>query len=106
MDRIPKQIQKIIEDYVNNLNQEISVDKVILFGSYAKGTVHEYSDVDLAIFSDYFKNISRIDGIQYLLLRAMDYDIDLEPQPFTMDDYKEPVGIVEEILKTGIEIPI
>lgn len=36
----------------------------------------------------------------------MDYDIDLEPQPFTMDDYKEPEGLVKDILKTGIEIPI
>ncbi len=106
MDRIPKRIQEIINDYINNLSQEIPVAKVILFGSYAKGTNHEYSDVDLAIFSDYFSDMSRIDGIQYLLLRAMNYDIDLEPQPFSIDDYNNPVGIVEEILETGIEIPV
>lgn len=106
MDRIPESVQSIIKDYIEKLNKKIVIDKVILFGSYAKGTTHRYSDVDLAIFSDYFKNMNRIDGLYFLLLNAMDCDIDLEPQPFTMDDYRQPVGIVEEIIETGIEISI
>ncbi|MGD9678698.1 MAG: nucleotidyltransferase domain-containing protein [Vulcanibacillus sp.] len=106
MDRIPESIQKIIEDYVMKLSKEIPVEKVIIFGSYANGNPHKYSDVDIAIFSDYFKNMNRVDGIYFLLLNAMDYDIDLEPQPFTLDDYNQPVGIVSEIIKTGIELPI
>ena len=56
MDRIPKSIQIIIEDYIAKLSEIITIDKVIIFGSYAKGNTHEYSDVDLAIFSDYFKD--------------------------------------------------
>ena len=106
MDRIPESIQKIIEDYVMKLSKDIHIEKVIVFGSYANGNPHKYSDVDIAIFSDYFKNMNRVDGIYFLLLYAMDYDIDLEPQPFTLDDYKQPVGIVSEIIKTGIELPI
>jgi uncharacterized protein len=42
-------------------------------------------------------------GIQtppYLL----EYDLDLEPLAFTSDEYVERLGIVDEILKTGIEI--
>lgn len=106
MDRVPEQIQKIIEDYIYNLSKQIPIQKVILFGSYAKGNTHKYSDVDIAIFSDYFKQMSRIDGLQFLLLSAMDYDIDLEPQPFTIDEIEEPSGLVKEILTTGIEIPL
>jgi hypothetical protein len=30
--------------------------------------------------------------------------LDLEPQPFTVDDYLNPEGFVEEIIRTGIEI--
>ena len=52
MDRIPESIQKIIEDYVIKLSKVIPIEKVIIFGSYAKGNSHEYSDVDIAIFSD------------------------------------------------------
>ncbi len=106
MVRIPEPVQKVVEDYIIKLSKDIPVTKVVLFGSYAKGTIHKYSDVDIAVFSDYFKDMSRVDGIHLLLLRAMDYDIDIEPQPFTMEEYKKPVGLVEEILKTGIEINI
>ena len=106
MDKIPESIQKMVDDYIDNLSRQISIEKVILFGSYAKGNTRKDSDVDIAIFSDYFKSMSRVDGIQFLLFRAMDYDIDLEPQPFTMDEYKDPVGLVHDILRTGIEIPL
>jgi len=106
MDRIPESLQKIITEYIIKLSKQIPIKKVILFGSYAKGNTHKYSDVDIAIFSDYFKDMSRIDGLYFLLLNAADYDIDLEPQPFTMDEYDQPVGLVNEILKTGIELPL
>ncbi len=105
MVRIPESIQKIVEDYIMRLSKQIPLQKVILFGSYAKGNTNKYSDIDLAVFSDYFKDMSRVDGIHFLLLNATDFDVDLEPQPFTMDDYLEPVGLVQEILKTRIEIP-
>lgn len=106
MVKIPKPVQTVIKDYVSNLTKEINIGKVILFGSCAKGSMHDQSDVDLAIFSDYFRGVNRIDGIRFLVLRAMDYNVDIEPQAFTMDDYEKPIGIVEEILKTGIEIPV
>lgn len=106
MDRIPKPIQNIIEDYIIKLSKQIVIDKAIIFGSYAKGNACKYSDIDLAIFSNYFQNIDRVDGIYFLLLNAVDYEIDLEPQPFTMEEYYQPVGIVKEIIRTGIEVPL
>ncbi len=36
----------------------------------------------------------------------MDYDIDLEPQPFTLDDYNQSIGLVSEIISTGIELTL
>lgn len=104
MDRIPESVQKVVKDYVAELRKQIPVEKVVLFGSYAKGTPHEFSDIDLAIFSDYFKDMSRIDSLRFLLLKAADYDLDLEPQGFTMDDYYQPLGLVSEILETGIAL--
>ena len=106
MDKISQSVQEVIAEYIRELGKQIPIQKAILFGSYAKGTIHRYSDVDIAIFSDYFKDMSRVDGIHFLLLSAMDYDMDIEPQPFTMDEYREPVGLVEEILKTGIELEL
>lgn len=36
----------------------------------------------------------------------MDYDIDLEPVAFTAKEYFHPEGIVDEIIKTGVEIAV
>ena len=106
MGKIPKQIQGLIEDYVKKISNQIPIKKAFLFGSYSKGTYNEESDIDIAIFSDYFNSMNRADGIYFLLLQAMDYGVDIQPQAFTMKDYEEQLGIVEEIIETGIELPI
>jgi uncharacterized protein len=104
MAQIPEGIKKVIEDYIRELKKEIPIEKAVLFGSYAKGNQHNDSDVDLAVFSDYFDGMRRVDGINYLLLRAMEYDIDIEPLPFTKADYFDQNGFAKEVLKEGIEI--
>jgi len=106
MAEIPEQIKNVVEDYVKKVSFHIPVKKAILFGSYAKGIFDKDSDIDLAIFSDYFKGMNRTEGIYFLLMQAADYDVDIEPQAFTWADCEEPTGIVEEILKTGIEISL
>lgn len=106
MDKIPESVRKIINDYIRKISKEIKIEKVILFGSHAKGTTHQYSDVDLAVFSDHFKKNTRIENLKFLIYNAMDFDIDLEPQPFTLDDYNHPEGFIEEIIRTGIDISI
>lgn len=104
MVKIPEAVRSGIEKYVERIRQEISVDKAILFGSYASGNFDNGSDIDLAIFSNYFQGMRRVDSIAFLLGHAMDYDLDLEPLAFTLDEYSERLGIVDEILKTGIEL--
>ena len=107
MAKIPENIMNIVEDYLKDLSSDIKIDKAILFGSYAKGNYGVDSDIDLAIFSDSFKDMDRIESIKYLLKRARKYrGIDLQPISFTKQDYEEKIGIVEEVLKTGIELSI
>lgn len=106
MAQVPEGIKQIVEDYIRKLKKEIPIEKAVLFGSYAKGKQHNDSDVDLAIFSDYFNGMRRVDGINYLLLRAVEYDIDLEPLPFTKADYSEKGGFAREVLKEGVEITV
>lgn len=104
MGAIPQEVLNVTIDYISKLKKQIPVEKVILFGSYAKGTYTADSDVDLAVFSSAFDNMSRVDGLTFLLVQALGYKIDLQPQPYTMKDYVEHTGLVDEILKTGIEI--
>ena len=104
MVNIPEAVRSGIENYIERIRQEIPVDKAILFGSYASGTFDDGSDIDLAIFSNYFQGMKRVDSIAFLLGHAMDYDLDLDPLAFTSDENSERLGMVDEILKTGIEI--
>lgn len=104
MATVPKSIQEIVRSYVKKIEKQIPIKKAMLFGSYAKGNHTEDSDIDIAIFSDYFDSMKPIDSFRFLFLEAMDYDVDLQPQAFTLNDLYEPKGIVENILKDGIEI--
>jgi predicted nucleotidyltransferase len=46
--------------------QGIVVNKIVLFGSFASGRYHEYSDIDLVVISDDFKNKGFWDRIEIL----------------------------------------
>ena len=104
MAPIPQEVKRAIRDYVDKIQQQIPVRKAILFGSFAKGTYDAGSDVDLAIFSDHFETMSRVEGITYLLMNAINYGLDLEPVAFTNKEYDERLGIMDEIVRTGIEV--
>jgi predicted nucleotidyltransferase len=101
---IPEEVQDVVIKFVEKLKKEIPVEKVILFGSYVTGNYDDGSDIDLAIFSDYFEGMKRVDSITYLIIRATEYNLDLEPIAFTVREYREKEGIVAEILRTGIEV--
>ena len=107
MAEIPEKIRGVIDNYLRDLSSEIPIEKAVLFGSYAKGNYNKESDIDIAVFSDYFKNIERVEGIKYLLKKARKYrDVDLEPIPFTKKDYYESDGFTQKIITTGIEIKL
>lgn len=96
-------ILKSVEDFVSSAKKNnIIIEKVLLFGSYAKGTPHDHSDIDLAVFSKQFtdnpfKNneliqfTKRLPQMQLHLYPLKEYDDDL---------------FVNEIRKHAIEIPL
>ncbi len=103
---IPKKIEKEIIEYVANLRKgRLSIKKVILFGSYAKGKQHKWSDIDLCVISPRFKNT--FSAMQYLWLKRLnDYGHTIQPVGFSPKDYQEGSSLINEIKKTGVEIKI
>jgi predicted nucleotidyltransferase len=94
-----------INKYIALLKQEgIDVSKVILFGSYAKGTAKPESDIDIAIISSQFgKNNLK----EMMLLRriALKIDSHIEPLPFSPKEINDRYSaLAQEILKYGISI--
>ena len=103
-----EQVKAIIQKYVQTLIQDgIKIEKVILFGSYAKNNAKPESDIDLCIVSkDFGKN--RIKEMSYLLLKAYDICTLIEAIPYHPDYFKEYdyLPLIDEIITKGVEIPI
>ena len=105
MDELSKKINKIVYEYISDVNKHIRIDKAYLYGSYAKGNYNEHSDLDIAIFSDEFKDQSFVDAVSFLFSIARKYkDICIEPVAFTTSDLYEYNPFVKEIVETGKEI--
>ena len=87
----------------------IHVNRVILFGSYAKGTASEYSDIDIAVISNDFKDknlLKRLELIGEALARAKIMD-SVEVLPYTEEEFnskREGSFASDEIKVKGIEI--
>ena len=47
MDKI--EILKFLKEHKSELQDKFGIQKIALFGSYAKDTAHEMSDIDIAI---------------------------------------------------------
>lgn len=107
MAKIPSEIIDLIEKFIKLLKEEnIVVEKVILFGSYAKGSYRVDSDIDLAIISPNFKEEDCIENMTLLLCKANELKADIQTIPFSVEEYNNPKGIMEEILNTGIELKV
>ena len=76
--------------------------QVFLFGSYAKGTNQEESDIDIAVILREFENTIDIQLELMRLRRKIDSRI--EPHPFREKDFNMTNPVVNEILKYGQQI--
>lgn len=100
-----KKIKKIIKNYTDLLQKDgWPIQKVILFGSYAKGNANQYSDIDICLVSPKFGK-DYIEETQYLHKKIWQTDSRLEPVAFNPRDFAEDENpFVWEIKKTGIRI--
>jgi len=104
MVKVPDRVKLIIDKYISLLiENKIQIEKVMLFGSYAKGTFHEFSDIDLAVVSDFFEGI-RIKDTGKIRHITLAVSSDLEIFPYNSKEFKSDNPFVNEILETGIQI--
>ncbi len=57
------------KDILPHLVDEIGAEQILLFGSVAKGTAKEDSDLDIIIVADLFESMSFLERMPYLLKR-------------------------------------
>ena len=105
MDANVEKVNKIIISYINDVQKHIKVNKAVLYGSFAKGTSNNYSDVDLAIFSENFINKNSIEINSFLFSLARKYkEVCIEPMGFYYSDLFSDNPFVKEIMTTGKDI--
>ena len=80
-----------------------NVDKIVLFGSYAKRCAQSESDVDLAVF--FTSQDARLLAQYRQLARiCVNSTLDIQVQPFHTYELATPCGIIEEIEAYGLEL--
>ena len=82
------------------LSGEIRIEKVILFGSYAKGESHRDSDIDIAVVSPDFTG-DRLEDQLRLMKSRRKVDLRIEPIPFRPEEFTNDNPFVREIMDTG-----
>ena len=81
-------------------NQGIKIDSAYLFGSFAKGTEHKWSDIDIAVISSDFSDNRFEEGVRLMKL-SCDIDTRIEPVPFNPETFIDEDPLAWEIKKTG-----
>lgn len=98
-----KDIESQIKGYLEGLeSMGFPVYNAILFGSMAKGKAHDYSDIDLAVWSpafgdNYFEIIEKTAPLKRNFKKV-------ELHPFRITDTYENNPFIREIIDTGIVV--
>jgi len=82
----------------------IHLRKVILFGSFAKGTQHEWSDIDVALVADEFTGVGFLDAKLFSKIGIKEPYIRIEELTYPTDYFESGDPLIEEIMKTGMEV--
>ena len=93
-----KEAREIADKYAERVVTSLKPSSIILFGSYANGTPHSESDIDIAVLMNEFNgNWHDVETLLYKLRRNISFDI----EPHLLDKAYDPLGFVEHVIKTG-----
>lgn len=93
--------EKVIErvkQYSDLVRQNFSVKKIILYGSYNKGSARKDSDIDVAVVLSSIDEDFLMSESKLFRLRR---NIDARIEPILLEEKNDKSGFLEEILKTG-----
>jgi len=95
----------IVRNYAHEIQGHgIHLRTVILYGSFAKGTHHEWSDIDVALVADEFTGFTFNDCKLYSGLGIKKPYIRIEEKTYQTEYFNEGDPFIDEIKKDGIVI--
>jgi hypothetical protein len=96
-------VEEMLDEYREELEKSITVQKIILYGSRARGDALKSSDIDLIVVSDDFKDMDFVKRLEFLEL-SWKYPIPLEALGYTTEEFEEmsrQICIVAEANRYG-----
>ena len=97
-------VRNEVKQYADDVRRVFPVDKVLIYGSYAKGNADKYSDVNVCFFIKNYNGKTRIDISSELFKLCEKYKAYIEPRVFKSSEIYRDNPFVNEILKTGYKI--
>jgi len=95
---------KIVGNYAEEIqSQGINLRTVILYGSFAKGMQHQWSDIDVALVADEFEGLPT-DIYYFATVAAKKPYIRIEPNTYPTNYFQAGDPLIEEIKKEGVLI--
>ena len=93
-----------VRDYVREIgNSGVTLKSAILYGAFAKGTQHEWSDIDVALVADEFEGLPN-DHYYFASVAIKKPYVRIETVTYPTNYFKQGDPFIEEITKTGIKI--
>ncbi|MEW5996327.1 MAG: nucleotidyltransferase domain-containing protein [Candidatus Micrarchaeota archaeon] len=106
MGKKPLEIKPFIKRFISRLKKAFRIEKIILFGSRARGDYLVHSDYDLLIVSPDFEG-------RFFTQRSVDVTLKTDPDfnfeflcytPEEFEKKRKQVGIVRNAVKEGIAL--
>ncbi len=96
-----RNITKVLTETL--VKNKIAVNKIILYGSYARGTPRAHSDIDIAVISPSFKGKKMIEIQAELAKIFSKYLSIVKIVGYSTEDFRsaEPETFIGEIKRTG-----
>jgi predicted nucleotidyltransferase len=95
---VDQKVLKTAKSYAALVRSRFPTKQVILFGSFARGTAHRHSDIDIAVvLKKEPASVWKTQAELFKLARQVDARI----EPLIMDDILDPSGFCEEINRYG-----
>lgn len=97
--QVRERARATIDQVVDCIVRHYDPEKIIVFGSYARGDIHEGSDLDLLIVKDTAERFTdRIGDV----LRLCDFDIPVEPLVYTPDELRRMAERGNDFILTAL----
>lgn len=106
MVRSTTEVNRIVKKTVGFLKNHIQIDAAYLFGSYARGNPHAFSDIDLAFFSPTVNKMSIDQKITMLskIAEKVGSNVEIHLYPKKCLKEAQSTNFYGHILKTGRKI--